>query len=81
MMDIRVKVHETHPSGAKAQVRFASFAARLKSCPFKAKRSFAASLALPAGRLALPLTSFAALSGAFPPQVSQAKTMKRGLYV
>jgi hypothetical protein len=27
---------EKHPSGAKAQVRFPDFSARLKSCPFKA---------------------------------------------
>jgi hypothetical protein len=135
MMDIRVEIHETHPSGAKAQlcfvrtparlkscpfkadrfsagakahVYFAAVAARLKSCPFKAEsfsagakahvefaavsarlkscpdtnqRSSAACLALPAGWMPSQFPFFAAPYGAFPPQVSQAKTMKRGLYV
>jgi len=33
---------ERHPSGAKAHADFAAFTARLKSCPFKAKRFSAA---------------------------------------
>jgi hypothetical protein len=111
MMGVLVEIHELHPSGAKAQVRFAPFAARLKSCPFKVesfssgakaqadfgafaarlkscpdtnqhsginRRSSGAWLALPAIWMAQQFFRFPA---AFPPQVSQAKTMKRGLYV
>jgi hypothetical protein len=33
-----IEFHENHPSGAKAHADFAAITARLKSCPFNARR-------------------------------------------
>jgi hypothetical protein len=85
-----------HPSGAKAQVDLVAVVARLKSCPFKTTSSMAVaaiagrvkscpfkttSTIADSGKLPWPIAESSALRSAIPPQVSQVKKMKRGLYV
>jgi hypothetical protein len=61
-------------AACKAHVDFGFVAARLRSCP-DTNQHFSEAF------WAVPVTSLPAHIGALPTQVSQAKTMKRGLYV
>jgi hypothetical protein len=74
-----------HPSGAKAQVDLVAVVARLKLCPFNATSKSipykTTSRMADSGKFPWPIAESSALRSAIPPQVSQAKKMKRGLYV
>jgi hypothetical protein len=85
MMGVRVEIHELLFSGAKARADFEGIDVRAKaltyqSCPDTNQHSDT-NQRFSAAYMPLQFPFFTAPSGAFSPQVSQANTMKRGLYV